>query len=129
MPHRNGLLITDSNSPMYTFSKNCKKNQWKKRKTNAIVTVYPLFKTIPNETNENFEPFFWSELLLYKKFRDIPSDIGITREQIISNWKMLHTNNYSPWHVTRIDNTPMNEQNEDTDTDNFENDQQTYLYK
>ena len=57
---------------MYTYSKNRKKNQWKKRKTNAIVNVYPLFKNIPKESVDNFETFCWSELFLYKIFLPHP---------------------------------------------------------
>lgn len=57
------------------------------------MNVYPLFKSVPNENTDNFEMLCWSELLVYKKICHVPTEIGITKEHILSNWKTLQTNN------------------------------------
>ena len=43
-----------------------------------------------------FVEFRWSELVLYKTFRDFQNDIGHTSDEIVQNWKNLQ---YIPWHV------------------------------
>ena len=63
-----------------------------------------------------FLDFFWSELLLYKPFRSLVEDIGLTSHVILSNWENI-INTYITWHVDRIlATTPNGTTSEDEDT-------------
>ena len=63
----------------------------------------------------SFESFFLSELLLYKLFRNIHTDIGVNIEIIIHNWR---NHRYRAWHVNRIPLGPdTNEEDHDTHQD------------
>ena len=105
---------------MYSYSSKRRKNQWQKRKNNAIVNVYPLFQNIPDENNDTFETFCWTELLLYKPFRHITIEISITKDEIVTNWKSLQPTNYIVFHINRVQNIPTAEPEDDTDNDDLE---------
>jgi len=51
-----------------------------------------------------FVEFCWSELVLYKTFRDFHKNIGHTNDEIIQNWENFQ---YRPWHVDRNLLTPV----------------------
>ena len=70
-----------------------------------IVRVYPLFTSIPPFDSSSFEPFSWSELLLYKPFRSIPHDIGTTTSEIISRWYQIK-GTYVVWHIEHAEEEP-----------------------
>lgn len=90
------LSLIDA-SRSWIFNKNRKnENKWKRRQKNAIVRVYPRFVTIPTHQSEKFVDFCFSELLLYKSFREIAIDIGEDNKSIISTWESF---NFVPWHV------------------------------
>ena len=72
--------------------------KWLPRSNESIVCVFPRFNSIPDRKDEKFVEFYWSELVLYKKFRDFRRDIGHTSDEILQNWKNLQ---YIPWHVDR----------------------------
>lgn len=71
----------------WTFDSKHKQDPWKARDVHAIVRVWPRFYSIPNEASKEFETFRWSELLLYKPFRDISAEIGLSAEVIIESWR------------------------------------------
>lgn len=85
----------------YTYIPSHKSCKWKERTIQAIVNVYPKFHSIPNEESKHFETFCWSELLLYKHFRNIMTDIGVTKDTIITNWHQMHVNKYDVFHIIR----------------------------
>ena len=87
------------------FSPNRKTNPWKQNLHHKIVRVYPQFLSIPSFDSSSFEPFCWSELLLYKPFCSIPQDIGTTTSEIISHWKQIK-GTYTIWHVERAQEEP-----------------------
>ena len=64
-----------------------KKKAWKPRDVPGIVCVWPRFYSIPPKKYENFEVFCFSKLVLYKPFQNMSTDIGISSEIIIENWK------------------------------------------
>ena len=74
---------------------------WLPRRNASSVGVYPRFNSIADRKAEKFVKFCWSELVLYKTFRDFLKDIGHTFDEIVHNWKNLQ---YIPWHV---DHKPM----------------------
>jgi ATP-dependent DNA helicase PIF1 len=80
----------------WTFDAKCKKEQWKPRDVHAIVRVWPRFYSIPDEASEDFQTFCWTEFLLYKPFRNIPLDIGLSDDTVIENWRNFR---YRAWHV------------------------------
>ena len=82
----------------WTFSAHRKREQWKPTDMHAIVRVWPRFYSIPKEDLDEFETFCFTELLLYKPFRNISSDIGLLMETIIENWRNFR---YRPWHIDR----------------------------
>lgn len=73
------------------YAASCNGCKWQDRKDKAIVQFFPWFYIIPKEDSEYFEIFCWSDLLLYKIFRQIDNDIGLTKEDIINNWKHMNT--------------------------------------
>lgn len=81
---------------MYSYIHQHKKEKWLRRKQKAIVNVHLRFKEPPNEDNKNFEIFCRSKLLIYKPFHNILINIGVTKEKIISNWRLLKATNYYP---------------------------------
>lgn len=70
----------------WTFYSNRRQDPWKPRDVNDIVQVLPWFYSIASQAPEEFETFCWIKLLLYKPFRDIPTEIGLLAEIIIKNW-------------------------------------------
>ena len=70
-----------------------------------IVRVYPQLISLPPFDSSSFEPFCWSELLLYKPFRSIPQDIGTTTPEIISHWQQIK-GTYNIWHVEHAQEEP-----------------------
>jgi hypothetical protein len=71
----------------WTFDAKRKKEKWKPRHVHAIVRVWPQFYSIPEESSEDFQTFCWTELILYKPFRNIPLDIGLSDDIVIENWR------------------------------------------
>ena len=69
----------------WSFSPKRKKNPWKPNLCHKIARVFPQFTSIPPFDSSTFEPFCWSELLLYKPFWSIPHNIGTTTFEIISH--------------------------------------------
>ena len=91
--------------------------KWNARKNAAIVRAQPRFNTVPEKHSEKFVEFCWSELLLYKPFRNIEKDIGVDDSTIIVNWEVL---NYRPWHIERridVNNMEHEHQNDSEDDD------------
>ena len=82
----------------WSFYPNRENNPWKQNFHHKIVRVYPQFLSIHAFDSSSFEPFCWSELLLYKSFRSIPQDIGTTTSEIISHWQQIK-GTYTIWHV------------------------------
>ena len=87
------------------FLHNRKKNPWKQTLRDKIVRVYPHFTFIPPYDYSSFEPFCWSELLLYKPFRSIPHAIGTTTFEIFSHWHQIK-GTYVVWHIERTEEEP-----------------------
>ena len=85
----------------WSFSPNRKKNPWKQNLHHQIVRVYPQFISIPLFDSSSFEPFCWSELLLYKPFRSIRQDIGTTSSKIIYHWNHIKRT-YVVWNIERV---------------------------
>ena len=54
--------------------------------------------SIPKGESIEFEAFYFMELLLYKPFGNISSNIGLSAETIIENWRNFH---YCPQHIDR----------------------------
>ena len=50
-----------------------------------IVHVFPLYFEIPSTYSDCYIDFYWSELLLYKPFQNIPNGVGSYNEEIIAN--------------------------------------------
>ena len=71
-----------------------------------LLEVYPQFISIPPYGSSSFEPFCWSELLLYKAFRSIPHDIGTTTSEIISHLQQIK-GTYTIWHVEHAQEEPV----------------------
>ncbi|XP_059064096.1 uncharacterized protein LOC131856356 [Cryptomeria japonica] len=113
----------------FSYNSQCKKTKWQIRDKKAIVIVYPQFREPPDEDTDEFEVFCWSELLLYKPFRDIPTEIGTSKEQIITNWKNFKKTNYNRLHNQQIidDCSPPNE--DVSDNNGSQNEDDTNLYE
>lgn len=91
--------------------------KWNARKNAAIVRAWPRFNTVPEKHSKKIVDFCWSELLLYKPFRNIERDIGVDDSIIIVNWEVL---NYRPWHIERridVNNMEQEHQNDLEDDD------------
>ncbi|XP_059066723.1 uncharacterized protein LOC131857945 [Cryptomeria japonica] len=102
----------------FSFSATRKGCKWKKRKENTIVNAFPQFYAIPNEDSEQFKFFCRSDLHLYKHFRNISMEMGLTKDDIVANWKQTNVNKYFVWHVDHIVDIEENhEQDEDTDNE------------
>ncbi|XP_059074747.1 uncharacterized protein LOC131874842 [Cryptomeria japonica] len=89
----------------------------------------PFELSATNEDTDEFEVFCWSELLLYKPFPDIPTEIGTSKEQIITNWKNFKKTNYNHLHSQQIidDCSPPNE--DVNDNNGSQNEDDTNLYE
>ena len=92
-----------------------KKNPWKQNLRDKIVRVYPHFNSIPPSDSSSFEPFCWSELLLYKHFRSIPHDIGTTTSKIISHWNHIK-GTHVVWHIQRAEEEPSTHLSDDSNS-------------
>ena len=92
-----------------------------------IVRVWPRFCEVPNNNSDFFDSFCVSELLLYKPFKNIQIDIGVSTKIIIRHWRSLR---YRAWHVNKIplapdtieedDDTHQNEVIHDNDMDDWD---------
>lgn len=60
--------------------------------------VSPRFINIPSKEDISYQMFFWSELLLYKPFRNIELDFAASSEGIIEQWKNV-SRTYHSWHI------------------------------
>ena len=105
-----GLSMIDT-TRSWNFSSKRKKEQWKPRDAPAVLRIWPRFYCVPDENSDEFETFCWSELLLYKPFRNVERDIGLSREIIVENWRNLQ---YRPWHLRRA---PVPSNNDDDEND------------
>ncbi|XP_057853551.2 uncharacterized protein LOC131063676 [Cryptomeria japonica] len=115
-------LIDAARSWTYN-SKRKRDNKWEARTIAAIVRVFPRFTTVPTRQSEKWVDFCWSELLLYKPFRNIQRDIGLDDNIVISNWESL---NYNPWHLERrIITNETEDHNDSEDDDDLPNNQNT----
>lgn len=85
--HLELLSLIDS-ARSYPYSCNRKGCKWHPREEQEIAQVFPKFYVVPPEDN-NFELFYWSELLLYKHLCTITIDIGLSKEEIITHWKTM----------------------------------------
>ena len=92
--------------------------QWKQRASNAIVCVNPCYIAIAAKKNKNYVSFCWTELLLYKPFHNIPTDIGASAEQIEHNWE-TYAGQYKPWHVRKNVQEPIREVARSEDHENI----------
>ena len=92
-------------SHSWSFSTHRKKCQWKLHKPAKIVCDLPCFLDIPPSISPLYVNFCWSELLLYKPFRNVPKDIGSSDLEIVSAWESFH-GSYNPWHVDREPSPP-----------------------
>ena len=81
-----------------------------------ILRVFPQFTSIPPFDSSTFEPFCWSELLLYKPFHSIRQDIGTTASKIISHWHHIK-GTYVVWHVERVQKEPSTPPSDDSNSD------------
>ena len=100
----------------WSFSPNRKKNPWKQNLRHKIVRVYPQFTSIPPFDSSSFEPFCWSELILYKPFCSICQDIGTTTSEIISHWHHIK-GIYVVWHVEHAQEEPSTPLSDDSYSD------------
>ncbi|XP_057840713.1 uncharacterized protein LOC131050530 [Cryptomeria japonica] len=116
-----GKVSLLQSAQQFSYNGQRKKHKWQRLQKQAIVNVYPQFKSSPNEDDDNFEAYCWSELLLYKPFRHIPIDIGASTDQIIANWKLLYMDGYSRWHIYGVEQECTIENDEDFDTNDFQN--------
>ena len=82
----------------WSYDKRRHGDKWLPRINTAIVRVFPRFSSAPARENDKFVEFCWSELVLYKPFRDFHQDIGMTSDDIVQNWDNFH---YNPWHIDR----------------------------
>ncbi|XP_059070522.1 uncharacterized protein LOC131040138 [Cryptomeria japonica] len=73
-------------------------NKWSPRKAATIVRVFPRFQSIPACHSEKWIDFCSSELLLYKPFHEIHTDIGHNDESIVATWDNFR---YNQWHLER----------------------------
>ena len=83
-----------------------------------IVRVYSHFTSIPPFHSSSFEPFFWSEFILYKLFRSIPHDIGTTTSETISHWNHIKVT-YVVWHIERAEEQPSRPLSDDSNSDSI----------
>eukprot|EP01018_Ginkgo_biloba_P012987 Gb_37081 [translate_table: standard] len=84
----------------WTYSERQKNEPWKSREKEVVVRVWPRFHVTPFDDSEQFEEFYWSELVLYKPFHSFDVDIGIVKEVIIERWRSLR---YHAWHIKRAE--------------------------
>ena len=60
-------------------------NKWGPRKKATIVRIFSRYFTIPLRDSDKWVDFFSSELILYKKFRNVERDIGHDDDTIVAN--------------------------------------------
>lgn len=64
-----------------------KTNKWRLRGPKTIVHVLPRYSIIPSKDAPSYIDFCRVELLLYKPFRNISSNIGNSNEDFVANWE------------------------------------------
>ena len=84
--------------------------------SHKIVKFFPQFTSIPPFDSSTFEPFCWSELLLYKPFHSIPRDIGTTSCEIVSHWHHIK-GTYGVWNIKRVQEEPSTPPSDDLNFD------------
>ncbi|XP_059065211.1 uncharacterized protein LOC131857122 [Cryptomeria japonica] len=89
-------------------------NKWSPRKVAAIVRVFPRFQSISAHHSEKWIDFFSSELLLYKPFREIHTDIGHNDESIVAKWDNFR---YNQWHLERRGDIENSENEADSESE------------
>ena len=73
------------------------------------------FTYVPLFDSSTFEPFCWSELLLYKPFCSFHHDIGKTSSEIISHWHHIK-DTYVVWHVEHAQEQPSTPLSDDSNS-------------
>ncbi|XP_059073258.1 uncharacterized protein LOC131874057 [Cryptomeria japonica] len=104
----------------FSYAPQRKKAKWQLREQKAIVNVYPHFPEPPIEDSQEFELFCWSELLLYKLFRDIAIEIGTSKEQVIANWKDFSSNGFTRLYDTHLIHALPPQDADDSDSNDCE---------
>lgn len=89
-------------------------NKWSPRKFDAIVRVFLRFQSIPARHSEKWIDFCSSELLLYKPFREIRTDIGHNDESIVTTWDNFRCNQ---WHLERRGDIETSENEADSESE------------
>ena len=84
----------------WSYDPRRKTNKWKQRPQQAILRIIPRYSSIPSTTNSSYADFCRVELMLYKPFRHIASDIGNSAEEFIRNWQAFRPF-YKLWHQHR----------------------------
>ena len=69
----------------WSYDSHRKTNKWRLRDPKAIVHVLPCYYIIPAKDTPSYIDFCRVELLLYKSFRNISSDIGNSNEDFVAN--------------------------------------------
>ncbi|XP_057835128.1 uncharacterized protein LOC131045552 [Cryptomeria japonica] len=113
----------------FSYNSQRKKTKWHIKDKKAIVTVYPQFTEPPDEDTNQFDIFCLSELLLYKSFRDIPTEIGASKEQIIKNWKNFKKTNYNRLGNQQIIDDCSLPNEDDSDNNGSQHQDDTNLYE
>ena len=72
----------------------------------AIICVLPRYSTIPVKDEPLYIDFCRIELLIYKPFRNISSDMGNSNEDFVANQEHLFPS-YKAWHVDHKASKPL----------------------
>ena len=102
----------------WSYDPRRKTNKWKQRPQQAILRIIPHYSSIPSMTNSSYDDFCRVELMLYKPFRHIASDIGNSAEEFIRNWQAFRPF-YKPWHQHRTLSDIDTPTNDNTTTEEF----------
>ena len=103
-----GIALIDAAKSWIYNSKRKRENKWEPREKAAIVRVFPRFTSVPPRASQKWAEFCFTELLLYKPFRDIDRDIGVDTDSIIQKWESF---SYNAWHIQRETIMEENENN------------------
>ena len=107
-----GIALIDAAKSWIYNSKRKRENKWEPREKAAIVRVFPRFTSVPPRASQKWAEFCFTELLLYKPFRDIDRDIGVDTDSIIQKWESF---SYNAWHIQRETIIEENENNNGSD--------------
>ena len=99
-----------------SYEKCRKGDKWLPLKETTIVRVFPRYSSILACENEKYVEFCWTEMVLYKPFREFQIDISQTSEDIIQNWENFQ---YNPWHIDHNPIPPYEEVESEDEEDAF----------